>query len=64
MPGYGSGDRMWGQIACFFGVHEWSGWEVPDLDQPAEQVRTCARCGRQKTNAVPAPFKAWIHPLQ
>jgi len=55
---------MWGKMACLVGVHDWSEWEVRDPDQPDDQVRTCARCGRMKSNAAPVPFKAWKMPLR
>jgi hypothetical protein len=54
---------MWGKVACLLGLHEWSGWEVKDPDNPGDQVRTCARCGREKSNAAAAPIKAWKMPL-
>jgi hypothetical protein len=55
---------MWGKVACLLGLHEWSDWEVKDPDNPGDQVRTCARCGREKSNAAAAPIKAWKMPLR
>jgi hypothetical protein len=56
--------RLWGAAACLAGAHAWSEWEVRDPDDPSEQVRTCARCGRMKSDAAPAPIKAWKMPLR
>jgi hypothetical protein len=57
------GKRLWGRVACLVGAHDWSDWEVRDPDHPDEQVRTCSRCGRMKSNAAPVPIKAWKMPL-
>lgn len=37
---------MWDNVACLVGAHDWSGWEVPDPQQPCDQARICARCLR------------------
>jgi hypothetical protein len=58
------GKRLWGDMACFVGVHHWSDWQVPDPENPSEQVRTCSRCSRTETNAPPVPIKAWKMPLR
>jgi hypothetical protein len=55
--------RLLGRLACLTGAHDWSDWQVLDPDRPGEQVRTCLRCSRQKTNAAAVPIKAWKMPL-
>jgi hypothetical protein len=55
--------RLLGMVACLVGAHDWTDWQVRDPDSPGEQVRTCVRCSRQKTNAAPAPIDAWKMPL-
>ena len=50
--------HLWRIAACVVGAHDWSDWEIRDPDRPSEPVRTCARCGRMKSNAAPVSFKA------
>jgi hypothetical protein len=45
---------MWGKVACLLGLHDWSEWRPLDPEQPSEQVRTCSRCSRTKSNAPPS----------
>ena len=56
------GKRLWGNMACLVGAHDWSDWQVPDPDRPSEQVRICARCSRTKNNIAP-PIKVWNRPF-
>ena len=56
------GKRVWGNVACLVGAHDWSGWQVLDPDRPSEQVRICARCSRMKNNTAP-PIKVWNRPF-
>jgi hypothetical protein len=46
---------MWGKVACLFGVHKWSEWKPVDPENPSRQIRSCARCPREKFNDAPAP---------
>ena len=52
------------RLICLVVGHQWSGWQVPDPDNPGEQIRVCARCSSTKTNAAAVPFPWWADPPQ
>jgi hypothetical protein len=56
------GKRLWGNVACLVGAHDWSDWQVLDPENPSDQVRICARCSRMKSNTAP-PIKVWNRPF-
>jgi hypothetical protein len=53
-----------GYLGCVAGLHDWSDWIATDPDHPGDQYKACRRCSKVKTNAAPAPIKAWKMPLK
>ncbi len=47
---------MLSKMACLVGVHDWSEWKTLDQTNPSRQIRTCARCHREKFNDSAAPL--------
>jgi hypothetical protein len=48
---------MWGKVACLLGMHDWSEWRPVDPENPRRQIRSCARCPREKFNDASVPIR-------